>query len=151
MTISCLLEFTQQVNSAYSCHCEPLCQKFGISRTSFDILLFLANNPELYTAKDISVYRNIKPNVVSIHVDQLVNDGYLARASVPEDRRKVRLQCTAKADSIIKEGQQMQRSFHEHLVAGLSQEEMDTFKHCFQVITKNAENLPDYETISGRN
>ena len=145
MTISCLLEFTQQVNKAYSCHCEPLCQKFRISRTSFDILLFLANNPDLYTAKDISVYRNIKPNVVSIHVDQLVKDGCLSREAIPEDRRKVRLRCTPTAGPIIKAGQQMQKNFHEHLVAGLSPEEMDTFKHCFRVITENAEKLPSYQ------
>ena len=139
MTVSCLLEFTQQVNTAYSAHCEPLCQKFQISRTSFDILLFLANNPELYTAKDVSVYRNIKPNVVSVHVDQLVNDGYLLRTPIPEDRRKIRLRCTPKAGPVISAGQQMQKDFHEHLISGLSTQELDTFKRCFQVITRNAE------------
>ena len=143
MKLSCLLEFTRQINTAYSAYCEGLCQKFRISRTSFDILLFLANNPQFYTAKDVSSYRKIKPNVVSVHVDQLVSAGYLIRTAIPEDRRKIRLQCTELAAPLIREGQKMQRQFHEHLIAGISPEELHIFKHCFQVITENAAELPD--------
>ena len=35
--------------------------------------------------------RKIKANLVSIHVDQLVDQGYLSRIDVPGDRRKVKL------------------------------------------------------------
>ena len=143
MSISCLLEFTQQVNRAYSACCEPVCQKFRISRTSFDILLFLANNPEFYTAKDVARYRNLKPNVVSCHVDQMVGSGYLTRTAVPEDRRQIRLQYTRKALPLIEEGQRMQKDFHERLVCGLRQEELDAFQRCFRIITENAARLPD--------
>ena len=150
MTVSSLLEFTQQVNKAYSSLCEPLCQSFGISRTSFDILLFLANNPTLYTAKDISIFKNIKPNVVSIHVDQMVHDGYLIRESVPEDRRKIRLRYTEKAHAIIRQGQQMQKDFYQCLIRGLTPQELTAFKHCFDVIIQNAETLPKLCKPSGR-
>lgn len=138
MNISSVLEFTQQVNRAYSACCEPVCQKFRISRTSFDILLFLANNPELYTARDVVRYRSLKPNVVSCHVEQLVSDGYLTRNPVPEDRRRIRLQYTDKALPLIQAGQSMQRAFHAHLIRGLKREELDTFQHCFRIITENA-------------
>ena len=139
MTITCLLEFSQQVTKAYDAHCEPLCRDFQISRTSFDILMFLANNPRFYTARDISIYRNIRPNVVSLHVDQLVREGYLLRREIPEDRRKVRLCCTEQAAPLIRAGLKMQKAFHERLVADLSEEELSSFKRCFQIITRNSE------------
>ena len=139
MTISCLLEFTKKVSRAYSARSQPVAQQFGITNTAFDILMFLANNPEYYTARDISTYRNMKPNVVSIHVDRLVKEGYLRRESIPEDRRKIRLICTSKAQPVIAQGQTMQRAFFQHLTAGLSTWDLETFNHCFRVMGANAD------------
>lgn len=52
-----------------------------------DILLFLANNPEHNTAKDICRMRGHKSGIVSVHVERLVNDGLLERQEMPGDRR----------------------------------------------------------------
>ena len=139
MNIASLMDFTEKISGAYARLCQPLLDSFGISRTSFDILLFLANNPQRYTAKDISTVRNIKPNVVSVHVDRLVNEGYLTRQSVREDRRKIRLVCTEKARPIISRGQNMQQVFYEDLISGLTGPEIETFRRCFQVIAGNAD------------
>ena len=46
--------------------------------------------------------RKIKANLVSIHVDQLVDQGYLSRIDVPGDRRKVELVLNKKANDVIK-------------------------------------------------
>lgn len=143
MKICWLPEFIQRITKAYSTSCKPICEKFDISRISFDILLFLANNPQFYTAKDVSRYRNLKPNVVSVHVEQLVKDGYLLRESVAEDRRKVRLRYTPKAEAVILQGQQMQKAFHRHLLEGLSREDIEIFRSCFEKMMENAGNLPD--------
>jgi DNA-binding MarR family transcriptional regulator len=48
-----------------------------LGKVAFDILLFLANNPEYKTASDIVEYRGIKANLVSVNVDKLVHDRYL--------------------------------------------------------------------------
>ena len=66
---------------AYSETCKPLCHELNIPQTAFDILLFLANNPEYKTARDIVEIRKIKANLVSVNVDKLVNEGYLERKS----------------------------------------------------------------------
>ena len=48
--------------------------------------MFLANNPEYTTARDIVEVRKIKANLVSINVDKLVGEGYLRReADTDED------------------------------------------------------------------
>ena len=47
------IEFAQKINLAYNSVCKPLLHKFNLPQTAFDILMFLANNPEYTTARDI--------------------------------------------------------------------------------------------------
>ena len=82
------IEFAEKLSKAYSETCKPLCHELNIPQTAFDILLFLANNPEYKTARDIVEIRKIKANLVSVNVDKLVNEGYLERKSVEGDRKK---------------------------------------------------------------
>lgn len=141
MNISGLIGLNKKVDRVYDLLCEPLCHEFKIPKTALDILLFLYNNPQLYTARDISVFRNIKPNVVSLHVDRLVSEGYLLRQPVNGDRRKVRLVCTEKAAPVTQKGRAMQRQFFRQLTDGLSEEEMEIFRRCFEVMADNADAL----------
>lgn len=78
--------------------------------------MFLANNPEYTTARDIVEVRKIKANLVSVNVDRLVCDGYIIRKETKGDRRKTQLICTPAAEEIIKEGQVLQKDFLEHLL-----------------------------------
>ena len=116
------IEFAEKLSKAYSETCKPLCHELNIPQTAFDILLFLANNPEYKTARDIVEIRKIKANLVSVNVDKLVNEGYLARKSVEGDRRKVNLICTEKSKEIIQEGQKLQQSFVEKLFEGMDED-----------------------------
>ena len=98
------IEFSIKTAQAYNAVCKPLCQELGLSQTALDILLFLANNPDYKTARDIVEVRHIKANLVSMNVDKLVQEGYLERYAVASDRRKTKLLCTGKADPIIRRG-----------------------------------------------
>ena len=108
-------EFAEKISRTYSDECRPLCHELKLPQTAFDILMFLANNPEYKTARDIVEIRKIKANLVSVNVDKLVNEGYLIRKNVEGDRRKVQLLCTDKAQPIISRGQQLQEHFVEQL------------------------------------
>ena len=141
MTLPIFMEFVRKADRAYAAACRPVAEEFGLSKTSFDILMFLANNPRYCTAKEISSMRNIKANVVSLHVDRLVRDGYLTRQAVPEDRRKVRLACTKKAGAIIQRGQSAQKNFYNQLLRGLTAQDLDIFKRCFEAVLANADSM----------
>ena len=69
------IEFSIKTAQAYNAVCKPLCQELGLSQTALDILLFLANNPDYKTARDIVEVRHIKANLVSMNVDKLVQEG----------------------------------------------------------------------------
>ena len=88
------IEISFKTAQAYSAMCKPLCQELKLPQTAFDILMFLANNPDCTTARDIVEIRKIKANLVSVNVDRLVQEGYVERRAVAGDRRKTQLLCT---------------------------------------------------------
>lgn len=109
------IEFPNKMAHAYSVMCKPLCQEMKLPQTAFDILMFLSNNPQYKTARDIVEVRKIKANLVSINVDKLVKEGYLERREVAGDCRKTELVCTSQADSIIEKGRIVQKDFKDTL------------------------------------
>ena len=124
---------------AYETAMQPLSRDFSIPQTAAEILLFLANNPENSTAKDICALRRFKPGIVSLHVDTLVTLGLLERKAVPGDRRKLRLVPTEKAAPIIAQGRAMQESFAQTLTQGLRENELAIFARCMETISQNLE------------
>ena len=113
------IEFSRKLSLAYESMCKPLCHELKLPQTAFDILMFLAYNPEFKTARDIVEVRKLKANLVSVNIDKLVNEGYLIRKNVEGDRRKVQLLCTDKAQPIISRGKQLQEHFVEQLFADI--------------------------------
>ena len=129
------MEFTHKTDLAYSAMCRPLCRELKLTQTAFDILLFLANNP------DIVELRRIKANLESVNVNRLVEEGYLRRESIPGDRRKTRLICTDKALPIIDRGRALQAQFIDRLLSGMSDEQRQAFGDAVGVIDGNLDQL----------
>lgn len=101
----------RQLLEGYTAAMQPLCRREGLAPNGVDILLFLANNPGLDTARDVCTYRGLKPGIVSFHVEKLVQEGYLLRQPAPGDRRKCRLVCTEKAGPVVQQGRELQETF----------------------------------------
>lgn len=45
-----LLYFAAKGEAVYRAYCQPVCKTYGLSPTAFDVMMFLANNPEGNTA-----------------------------------------------------------------------------------------------------
>ena len=120
---------------------EPICRELGMPQMAFDILMFLSNNPEHCTAKEISRFRGFKENIISVNVNKLVSEGYLLRENDQLDRRKVRLSCTEKAAAIVRRGREIQDRFFQQIQQGLTQAELNTHFHCLETIAANAQML----------
>lgn len=139
------MEFANKTGLAYSAVCKPLCQKLHLPQTAFDILMFLANNPEHKTARDIVEVRRIKANLVSVNVDKLVQEGYLERCPVASDRRKTELVCTEKAQPIIAEGRRMQNRFFSSMMNGVGKEQLDAFFTTIDTMSRNLDKILEGE------
>ena len=141
MRIADYLAMTKDTMSAYSRMCAPVLRNYGIPQISFDILMFLENNPEFCTAQEISEVRGIKKNLVSVHVEKLVQAGLLRRGTVFGDRRKISLTVTEKAKPIIEAGLAAQQKFYERLTAGISEEDWAVYKHMNEHLAKNVREI----------
>ena len=135
------VEFTKKTALAYDAVCKPLCRELGLPQTAFDILMFLANNPEYTTAGDIVNIRRIKPNLVSVNVDRLVRSGYLERRSVSGDRRKNSLLLTERAEPIVRRGREVQERFSELMFRGLTEAERESFLSTLAAIGRNLDSV----------
>ena len=111
------IEFTMKLSAAYSAVCRPLCHELNLPQTAFDILMFLANNPEYTTARDIVEVRKIKANLVSINVDKLVGEGYLLREADADDRRKIPSALHRQSRRCHRTGARLQNRFMDSLLA----------------------------------
>ena len=136
-----MIVFFNKLSHAYEAYCRPLCRELNLNQTAFDILMFLANNPSYHTARDITLYRGIKANLVSFTVEKLVREGYLDRYPVPEDRRKVGLICTEKADPIVRRGRKLQKAFTDATVKNMKETDLQTFFRYLSIIEQNIDKL----------
>lgn len=132
---------TKKFMDAYGRAMFPLCEETGLPMPAIDMLLFLANNPEHDTAKDICKLRGFKPAIVSFHVDKMVEEGYLERKTDEHDRRKFCLAYTDKATDIIERGREIQLLFAKKMLDGISDEDAKTMKRCFDTFSKNLEDI----------
>ena len=131
------ITISRKISLAYSAVSKGLCRELGLPQTAFVILMFLGNHPQYKTASEIVEIRHIKANLVSIHVDRLVREGYLSRNPVQGDRRKTELLCTEKAQPVIARGRQLQYVFSEKLFADVSQEQRRAFLETMNRIEHN--------------
>lgn len=135
------IEFPNKMAHAYSVMCKPLCQEIKLPQTAFDILMFLSNNPQYKTARDIVEVRKIKANLVSINVDKLVKEGYLERKEVAGDRRKTELVCTFKADSIIEKGRLVQKDFKDTLFNNMDESMKEILFKGMEIMEDNLDRI----------
>lgn len=142
-----VFDFSAKMSRAYCAVCKPLCRELGLPQTAFDILMFLGNNPEYHTARDIVETRHIPANLVSVHVDRLVREGYLTRQQDKCDRRKTMLLCTGKAQSVIARGRQLQNAFFERTIADTDENARNAFLSVLETIEKNLDKILENEAV----
>ncbi len=122
-----MLSFGRKVSRVYGAMCAPLLRKFDLNQTEFDLLMFLANNPDMNTARDACRIRGIKKGLVSITADSLLRRGLITRAADAGDRRIARLSCTPDADPIVQAGRAAQAEFFRAMTSCLTKEELETY------------------------
>lgn len=136
-TYTRLLQFVQQYAKYCDYQFQPVLDRKGITMREVHVMLFLANNPEFDTARDITVLRGISKSQVSQAVDLLSAEGYLIRTPDKEDRRIVHLSISPEGWPLAKECQKIQEFCGAQLVRGMSEEEAETLRALFDRVIDN--------------
>ena len=126
------------VTSFYSQCVKPVCEKYGLTRMEFDILMFLSNNPEYNTASDIVRIRLLTKSHVSISLKELETCGLVKTAFQNNNRKTMHISIQEKAAPVIADGKLAQQEFAQKLLQGFSLEEVEMYSKLFQRTCENA-------------
>lgn len=117
----------------------PLLARWSITQLEMDILLFLANNPDFDTARDIVEKRHLAKSHVSAGVDALAGRGLLERRRLAGNRKTIHLRPTEAAAPVIEDGQAVQRRYGELLLTGFSREEREELFRLLERVGRNVD------------
>ena len=136
-----IMTMAAKAGRVYEQFCAPVCRKYCLSQTAFDILIFLANNENFNTARDIFRMRGIKSGIVSVTVENLIQAGYLRRENDPKDRRVQRLVLLPESAAVIETGKQVQSAFIETLLRDITPGEREIFTEVTGKLIKTIDQL----------
>ena len=129
---------SRQARLLYARMFQPLAQQYDLTQPEIDILLFLYNNSELNTARDIAAHRGLAKSNVSTAIDSLRGKGYVRVEDDPHSRRVRRLFLCEEKQPVLLELKKCQDGYLYALLNGFTEKEAETL---FVLLTRMAENI----------
>lgn len=143
ITYTRLLQFYQNFGRFYTRQFTPLLERTGLSMREMNVLLFLANNPEYDTARDVTEFRGLSKSQVSQAVELLAAEGLVSRTPDGSDRRVIHLSLTEEAGPLAREAQSLQNSCASRLLSGFAPEESDRLLGFLERVLENGSALAE--------
>lgn len=141
MNVSRLLQFVRQFQRFFDRQYEPLLTRTGLTIREIHVLLFLANNPDYDTARDVTLLRGLSKSQVSQAVDLLTAEGLLRRSPDPADRRVIHLSITPQGSPLARECQAIQERCIRQLLDILPPQEQAQFLSCLKILLDHSAQL----------
>ncbi|MBE6114784.1 MAG: MarR family transcriptional regulator [Erysipelotrichaceae bacterium] len=131
------LELMPLLKEVYSHIVSKIYTKYHLTAAEFDVVMFLANNPEYTRAADIVERRGIVKSQVSVSVNSLVDRGIIQKVIDEKDHRSIHLYLCNSANDIVYEGRQAQAFFVETLLQGFTSVEQERMRKNIMRFTEN--------------
>ncbi|WP_050638398.1 MarR family transcriptional regulator [Candidatus Stoquefichus sp. SB1] len=132
-----LLNMIHSMKKLYDHLCLDVMEKYHITRSELDILLFLNNNPEFDSAKDIVEKRGLVKSHASMGIEKLLKNGYIESIQDKNDKRKYHLYLLPLSQPLIHDGLQVQKHFNEILFKNFTLEEKKIYQKMVQQMYDN--------------
>ncbi|MEG1658709.1 MAG: MarR family transcriptional regulator [Oscillibacter sp.] len=145
ITSARMLQFNHQFERLYAAQFAPLLSQTGLGMQEVHVLLFLANNPGMDTARDVTEYRGLAKSQVSQAVEQLTARGLVSRTPDGEDRRIIHLSVTESGGPLAREAQRLQARCSELVLAGLNKRERENFAVILEKVFAKTDTLMEKE------
>lgn len=136
-----ILSYINHYRQFHSLVYEETAETLGLNQLEIDILLFLKNNPECNTARDIVNLRGFAKSNVSTAIDGLQKKGYLSVYTDPESRRVRRLALDSQKDVILSQLVQIQKDSFACLLSGISEDEFRQAQHFMAQLDSNMQKV----------
>lgn len=132
--ITKFLRLQKQGIQSYNRRIEETAHRLGLAKPEADVLLFLANNPQYNTARDVVQYRGFSKTYVSRSVESLVRQGLLTTVQSAADRRVQYLHLTERAALPVNLLRQTQKEFFHFLTEDLTDQEAAVLERVFHSV-----------------
>ena len=116
---------------------KEICEEYHLMLIEATIISFLHNNPGKDTAADIVQLRMLSKGNVSRAVESLMQKSLLEKRADCQDRRKVHLSLTLKAQPIIDSMESLWKKFEDQVFFGISEDEKTLFDRLNDRIKEN--------------
>ncbi|QSX05371.1 winged helix-turn-helix transcriptional regulator [Sedimentibacter sp. zth1] len=131
---------TSKLNSLYNNVFTKAAANAGLSKPEADVLIFIANNPQYKTARDIVIHRGLSKSCVSKAIEPLINKGLLCIKTNKKDRRFQYLSITDKANSTIEILHKAQNDYFRLITKSISSEDIEKYLYVIDKFAENAVN-----------
>lgn len=132
-----ILYFIKQTIDLYNKYMTRVAEECEISKPEADILLFLANNPEFDTAKDVVEHRGFSKGFVSKAIDMLAERSLISITVDKFDRRYQHIVINKKAEETVKLLQYRQKDYLDKIMNNIDNNDIEKFLNIFKDITEN--------------
>lgn len=135
-----LVSFTK-AKKTYKKFISPTLNDLGLTHNEFEILVFLQENLEYNTAKDIVEFSGLSKGLISRSIESLLKKEMLTIKKDDKDKRIVRLYISDSAIETIDLLNKISNEFCRLLLEGLKDEELIVFDNILNKMIKNLNNL----------
>ena len=129
--------YTNRTHLAFARMHRQLLERSHLCMNALMMLEVLDQNPECHSPKELGKILGLKSNVIYLHIDQLVEEGYLERETAENDHRRITLTCTRKAKTLLKKADEVRRQYCETMTAGIDPEELEIYRRVIRKVEAN--------------
>lgn len=135
-----LVSFTK-AKKTYNKFISPTLNDLGLTHNEFEILVFLQENLEYNTAKDIVEFSGLSKGLISRSIESLLKKDMITIKKDENDKRVFRLYISKSAEETISILNKISNEFCRLLLKGLQDEELIAFDSILNKMIKNLNNL----------
>lgn len=129
--------FTSKLHRNYL---ERELNKTGVYRSQHQILMFIANNPNV-SQKDIAKLHHVSTATIAVSLKKLEKGGYIVRSMDKEDNRFNKICITGRGMDIVNNSINVFKRIEKNMFDGFSEEELNQFNGYFERLCKNLDRL----------
>ncbi|MGG5460639.1 MarR family winged helix-turn-helix transcriptional regulator [Clostridium sp. B9] len=135
-----LVSFTK-AKKTYKKFISSTLNDLGLTHNEFEILVFLQENLEYNTAKDIVEFSGLSKGLISRSIESLLKKDMLTIKKDEKDKRIFRLYISESATETMAILNKISNEFCKLLLEGLQEEELIAFDSILNKMIKNLNNL----------
>ncbi len=115
---------------------------FGITRSQWAALYFIAENPEINMTR-LAELMVVRTSTIVRLVERMVKDLLITKKQLPSDRRNIMLTCTRKGKLIYRKTIPVVKQFEQSLMEGIDPGDLETCRTVFLQMAANAASCRD--------